>query len=160
MVSATDNPAQIALFIIRSLFPVILNYKLHVEAEIMIRKSLLILGGLGVFALSAYAQGAPGTPCVKAVPDCARWITFGSGPSRSMIYATHNLDTRQPEMIHDIIMVHGANRNADHYFEAATAADFIAGALANTIITAPRFAAGNDKVASGELLWPERGDTW
>ena len=156
----SDKPTQIALFIIRSLFPVIPNYKLHVEAEIMIRKSLFIFGGLGVFALSAYGQGAPATPCVKAVPDCERWTTFGSGPSRSLIYSTHNLDTRHPEVMRALIMVHGANRNADHYFETATAAGFLAGALANTIIIAPRFAAGNDKVASGELLWPERGDTW
>ena len=120
----------------------------------MIRKSLLIVTGLAVFAASARSQ------CVKAVSDCERWITFGNGPSRSMIYSTHSLDSPHPEIMRALIMVHGANRNADHYFETATGAGFIAGALANTIIIAPRFAAGSDKVASGELLWPERGDTW
>ncbi|MFN2604232.1 MAG: alpha/beta fold hydrolase [Gemmatimonadaceae bacterium] len=77
-----------------------------------------------------------------------------------MIYSTHSLDTTHPEATRALIMVHGANRNADHYFETATDAGFAAGALANTVIIAPRFAAGNDKVTSGELLWPERGDTW
>jgi pimeloyl-ACP methyl ester carboxylesterase len=57
-------------------------------------------------------------------------------------------------------MVHGAGRNADHYFETATAAGFLAGALGNTVIIAPRFAAGRDTVAANEILWPERGDTW
>src|SRR4029079_10885656 len=97
--------------------------------------------------LSAYGQGTPATPCVKAVPDCERWITFGSGPSRSMIYSTHSLDTRHPEVMRALIMVHGAGRNADHYFETATAAGFLAGALANTIILAPRYARRTTGVA-------------
>jgi hypothetical protein len=53
-----------------------------------------------------------------------------------------------------------ADRNADHYFETATAAGFLAGALANTIIIAPRFAAGHDTVAANEVVWPARGDSW
>jgi pimeloyl-ACP methyl ester carboxylesterase len=57
-------------------------------------------------------------------------------------------------------MVHGAGRNADHYFETSTAAGFLARALDNAIIVAPRFAAGNDTVAANEIKWPERGDTW
>ena len=57
-------------------------------------------------------------------------------------------------------MVHGAGRNADHYFETSTGAAFLAGALENTIVLAPRFAAGNDTVAQNEVLWPERGENW
>ncbi len=57
-------------------------------------------------------------------------------------------------------MVHGAGRNADHYFETSTASAFLAGALENTIVIAPRFAAGTDKVEQDEVLWPERGENW
>ena len=57
-------------------------------------------------------------------------------------------------------MVHGAGRNADHYFETSTAAGFLAGALENTIILAPRYAAANDKVADNEIKWPEGGNSW
>jgi len=110
--------------------------------------------------MSAQSPPAPVMQCVRAIPQCERWVTFGSGPARSMIYSTHSLDTPHTEVTRALIMVHGANRNADHYFETATAAGFLAGALQNTVIIAPRFAAGNDKVAAGELLWPERGDTW
>lgn len=125
------------------------------------RKALIICIALSAsVATSAQSQVAPVTQCVKAISECERWVTFGSGPARSMIYSTHSLDTPHTEVIRALIMVHGANRNADHYFETATAAGFLAGALQNTIIIAPRFAAGNDKVAAGELLWPERGDTW
>jgi pimeloyl-ACP methyl ester carboxylesterase len=57
-------------------------------------------------------------------------------------------------------MVHGAGRNADHYFETSTAAGFLAGALDNTIIIAPRYAAGTDKAAANEVMWPEGGNSW
>ena len=46
-------------------------------------------------------------------------------------------------------MVHGAGRNADHYFETSTGAAFFAGALNNTIVLAPRFAAAF-RCVSGE----------
>jgi pimeloyl-ACP methyl ester carboxylesterase len=57
-------------------------------------------------------------------------------------------------------MVHGAGRNADHYFETATAAAFLAGALENTIVLAPRYAARTDTVKKNEILWPEGGISW
>ncbi|MDB4898357.1 MAG: hypothetical protein JWN53_165, partial [Gemmatimonadetes bacterium] len=82
------------------------------------------------------------------------------GPARSLIYASHPLDVPDATITRALIMVHGAGRNADHYFETAMAAGFLAGALDNTIIIAPRFAASRDTVAANELLWPERGDTW
>ena len=55
-------------------------------------------------------------------------------------------------------MVHGAGRNADHYFETATAAGFLAGALENTLIIAPRFIARPDKPQANEVMWPEGGN--
>ncbi|HEX3868075.1 MAG TPA: alpha/beta fold hydrolase [Gemmatimonadaceae bacterium] len=117
------------------------------------------------FMLAALLCAAPSlstaaTPCTKAVTACERWVVHGGGPARSMVYATYALDAPNPTITRALIMVHGAGRNADHYFETATAAGFLAGALDNTIIIAPRFAAANDKVAANEVLWPERGDNW
>jgi pimeloyl-ACP methyl ester carboxylesterase len=77
-----------------------------------------------------------------------------------MVYATYSLDTPNPRITRALIMVHGALRNADHYFETSTAAGFLANALDNTIIIAPRFAGGRDSVAPNEVLWPERGGNW
>jgi pimeloyl-ACP methyl ester carboxylesterase len=57
-------------------------------------------------------------------------------------------------------MVHGAGRNADHYFATATAAAFLAGALDNTIIAAPRLIASPDKPEQNEVVWPNGGDSW
>ena len=106
------------------------------------------------------AGAAPVTPCTEATEACEQWVTFGDGPARSMVYSTYPLETPNQSVTRALIMVHGAARNADHYFETATAAAFLAGALDNTIVIAPRFAAGRDSVATNEVVWPPRGDSW
>jgi pimeloyl-ACP methyl ester carboxylesterase len=98
--------------------------------------------------------------CTKATATCERWVLIRGGPSRTKVYASHPLDVPNRAVVRALVMVHGAGRNADHYFETSTGAAFLAGALENTIILAPRFAAGNDTVATNEVLWPERGDNW
>ena len=124
---------------------------------------LLAVGAL-LSTTSARRPGAahfpPPAPCTKATVACERWIVFNGGPARSKVYASYALDVPNPAITRALVMVHGAGRNADHYFETSTAAGFLAGALENTIIIAPRFAAGNDSVAPDEMKWPERGDTW
>lgn len=102
----------------------------------------------------------PVAPCTTAHTACAQWITYGSGPARSMVYATYSLTTPNAGITRALIMVHGAGRNADHYFQTATSAAFLAGALENTIVIAPHFIAEPDTAAPNEVLWPERGDTW
>ena len=103
---------------------------------------------------------AANAPCTTPTAACTRWVVFGAGPARSMVYATHPLDVPNPAITRALVMVHGAARNPDHYFVTTTGAGFLAGALDHTIIVAPRFGAGNDPLAPGELLWPERGDSW
>ena len=98
--------------------------------------------------------------CTKATAECERWILIRGGPARTKVYASYPLDVANPAIVRALIMVHGAGRNADHYFETSTAAGFLAGALENTIILAPRFAAGSDEVAGNEVLWPERDGNW
>ena len=104
-------------------------------------------------------RGAP-PPCTHATAACERWLVFGSGPARTRLFATYSLDTPNPAITRALVMVHGAGRNADHYFETSTAAGFLAGALDNTIIIAPRLAAGNDTLAANEVRWPEGRDSW
>ncbi|HEY4132388.1 MAG TPA: alpha/beta hydrolase, partial [Gemmatimonadaceae bacterium] len=126
------------------------------------RTSLLAPVALLAFtpALRAASVRRAPNPCTKAVAACEQWVTHGSGPARSMVYASYPLETPNASITRALIMVHGAGRNADHYFETATGAAFLAGALENTIVIAPRFSAGKDKVAANEVLWPERGQNW
>ena len=77
-----------------------------------------------------------------------------------MVYASYPLDVPNAAITRALVMVHGAGRNADHYFETSMAAGFLAGALDNTIIVAPRFIASTDKPSANEVMWPERGENW
>lgn len=106
------------------------------------------------------AAASDATPCTAATVACEQWVTLAGGPARSMVYSTYPLDKSNAAITRALIMVHGAARNPDHYFETATAAAFLAGALENTIVIAPRFAAGRDSVADNEVVWPRRGDSW
>jgi pimeloyl-ACP methyl ester carboxylesterase len=119
-----------------------------------------ILLAVAALASSPAHSSAQVTPCTKAVSACERWITFGGGPARSMVYASYPLDATNATVTRALIMVHGAGRNADHYFETSTAAGFLAGALENTVIIAPRFIAGQDKPSPNEVMWPEGGNSW
>lgn len=129
-------------------------------------RTLLLSAIVALAASSPIARHAPApvaapvAPCTTATKVCEQWLVYGNGPARSMVYSTYSLDKPNPAITHALIMVHGANRNADHYFETATSAAFLAGMLNNTIVIAPRFAAARDTVAPNEVLWPERGDTW
>jgi pimeloyl-ACP methyl ester carboxylesterase len=109
---------------------------------------------------SLVAQRSSTSPCTHAVTACERWITWAKGPARSMVYATHPLNARNTTITRALVMVHGAGRNADHYFETATAAGFLADALGNTIIIAPRFIAARDTAHANEVMWPEGGNSW
>jgi len=77
-----------------------------------------------------------------------------------MIYRSYSLDTRNESVRRALIMVHGTNRNADHYFATAMAAAFLAGAVEDTVVIAPHFIACNDKPEANEVLWSCGGDSW
>src|SRR5207247_5230342 len=104
-------------------------------------------------------------PCTDAKQECTEWITLGGGPGRALIYRTYALDEKNEKITRALIMVHGAGRDADNYFRTALAAAFLAGALQDTIIIAPRFASNNgsgcrDTVAPNEINWSCSGDSW
>jgi pimeloyl-ACP methyl ester carboxylesterase len=124
--------------------------------------SILFAGALVVSSasrLSARVQAAP-APCLTATAACTEWVTLGGGPGRSMVYRTYSLDTPNPRITRALVMVHGTNRNADHYFDTARAAAFLAGAIDDTVVIAPHIVCGNDKLEPNEVNWPCGGDSW
>jgi len=85
--------------------------------------------------------------------------------ARSLIYRTFPLDTKNEKITRALVMVHGAGRDADNYFRTAIAAAFLAGALEDTIVIAPRFASNDgrgcrDTLAANEINWSCSGDSW
>jgi pimeloyl-ACP methyl ester carboxylesterase len=123
--------------------------------------------------LLALAAVVP-TPCASATSDCAEWIKPSRQASRVLIYRNYPLETKNENITRAFVFVHGINRDADNHFRTALAAAFLANALNDTIIVAPRFASnssapgnetGNcrDMLASDEANWiceNQRPDTW
>jgi len=122
----------------------------------------VVLGILASVARSdrASVAAAAGTACVTATSACTEWVALGGGPARSMIYRTYSLDARNESIRRALVMVHGTNRNADHYFTTAAGAAFLAGALDDTVVVSPRLTACNDKLETNEVGWSCTGDSW
>src|SRR3954471_18081983 len=117
---------------------------------------------------SAAAQSRPPatatSACTTATERCTEWVSLGSGPARSLIYRSRSLDARDENVRRALIMVHGTNRNADHYFSTAVTAAFLAGALDDSIVISPRIASASgsckDTLAANEVSWSCTGDSW
>lgn len=127
----------------------------------------LVAAGLVVASGSVggvFAQRPAAVPCTTATPACTEWVGIGSGPARSLIYRTYSLDVANSNITRALIMVHGTNRNADHYFDSARAAAFLAGAIENTVVIAPRIASADrscrDTLAEHEVSYSCSGDSW
>lgn len=119
-------------------------------------------------ASNAHAQGQRGDPpCTNATAACTEWISLTTEPQRVLVYRTYPLDARNQSISRALILVHGGGRNAGDSFNTALAAAFLAGALENTVLIAPRFSstvsACKDTLASGEANWgceDQRPDSW
>ncbi|QHN05132.1 alpha/beta hydrolase [Granulicella sp. WH15] len=129
-----------------------------------VKGSLLLLLAILVLPVFGYAADHGAKPCTTATPECTEWVTLGGGPSRAMIYRSYPLSAKSSTIRRALIMVHGTNRNADHYFRTATSAAFLAGALDDTIVISPSFLSAdrgcNDKLQPNEVSWSCRGDSW
>jgi pimeloyl-ACP methyl ester carboxylesterase len=111
------------------------------------------------------SSAAVAGPCMTATPECTEWVSFTAGPARSLLYRTYPLETRNEKITRALVMVHGAGRDAHNYFRTTFTAAFLAGALENTIVVAPRFASKdgrtcNDTLAANEVSWSCSGDSW
>ena len=129
------------------------------------------LSVLSFFMLGSSALGytdrastAPVAPCTNASGACTEWVKLGGGTARAMVYRTFSLSSRNAAVHRALIMIHGTNRNADHYFSTATGAAFLASALDDTVVIAPSFRSSDpgcgDKLQTDEISWSCRGDSW
>ena len=126
---------------------------------------------LGIILAAAALAPAP---CAAAIPDCTEWVQPSAQSSRVLVYRNFPLSTKNEGIKRALVFVHGINRDADNHFRTVLAAAFLAGALNDTVIIAPRFAsnssapgnqAGNcgDSLAADEANWvceAQRPDTW
>jgi pimeloyl-ACP methyl ester carboxylesterase len=128
------------------------------------RYPILLLALVGLLGQAGRGQGTPTVPCATSTAECTGWVTLAGGPARSMVYRTYPLDKRNTAVTRAFILVHGTNRNADHYFATATAAAFLGGALADTLVVAPHIVSNDrgcmDKLEPNEVSYSCGGDSW
>jgi hypothetical protein len=62
-----------------------------------------------------------------------------------MVYRTHSLTEKNPNVTRALVMVHGAGRDADNYFRTAVGAAFFGHGLEDTIVVAPRMASNDGR---------------
>jgi pimeloyl-ACP methyl ester carboxylesterase len=89
-------------------------------------------------------------------------------PQRLLVYRSYPLDRRNERIVRALVMVHGGLRLAADQFTNELAAAFLNGALADTLLVAPRFASNTtaacaDVLAAQEANWiceDARADSW
>lgn len=136
----------------------------HGMRLLILAATIITVGVPGGSVVRAQGTGASSGPCTSSTQACTEWVAVGSGGGRSLIYTTYSLDKKNERIRRALVMVHGTNRNPDRYFATATAAAFLAGALEDAIVIAPRVASadGNcrDVLAPNEVSWSCGGDSW
>lgn len=115
-----------------------------------------------VFVFAAGLSGAE--PCSQGTAACLEPLPMGGGRS-VMVYRSHPLQKGHPKATRALVVIHGAGRNADDYFPSGMAGAYLAGALNDTVVVAPRFAGTggrncDDKLAPGEIGFACSGDDW
>jgi pimeloyl-ACP methyl ester carboxylesterase len=113
---------------------------------------------------AARAQSAAASACTAATSACTEWVPVGKGEARSLVYRTYPLTIRNDRIRRALIMIHGTLRNPDRYFRTATGAAFLARALDDTVVIAPRIASADgrchDQLAPNEVSYACGGDSW
>ena len=122
-------------------------------------RTLLLLVFFATFVSTIAAE-----PCTRATPECTEWVNLG-GQAHALIYRTYPVDKRNEKVTRALVVIHGAGRDADNYFRTGLAAAFLASALDDTIVIAPRFASNDgrgckDTLAANEINWSCSGDSW
>lgn len=128
------------------------------------RTSLFLIAALVASVQTPRSASSGAAACTTATDACTEWVALGGGPARSMIYRSYSLDVRNDHVRRALIMVHGTNRNADHYFQTAVTAAFLGQAIDDTVVISPHLVSAdpgcNDKLAPNEVSWSCRGDSW
>ncbi|MGZ5079269.1 MAG: alpha/beta fold hydrolase [Usitatibacter sp.] len=127
----------------------------------------IVFCSLMSLSLSGFASSAAAGPCTTASAACTEMVGVAGAPGRTLVYRSYPLDARNAAISRGLIVVHGLGRDANNYYRHALAAAFLADALEDTVLIAPRFASNEggpckDALAAGELGWhcQPRNDTW
>src|SRR5438105_1910660 len=96
--------------------------------------------------------------CATSPAAYTEFVPVGNGLRPVLVYRSHALTRTDSSITRAVVVVHGAERAARYEFRSALAGAFLAGALDNTVIIAPRFTTNvggscTDSLQSNELNW-------
>ena len=106
----------------------------------------------------AWPPAATSGPCTVVDPACREWLSLAEDSARASLYRSFGLGERNERLVRALVIVHGASRDAAGALRTALAAAFLAGALEDTAVVAPRFASNGAPdcrmaLAPGEINW-------
>jgi len=95
-------------------------------------------------------------PCYFADSRCWEQLPLGDGYLLP-VYRTHPIQVSDTTVERVVIVVHGAGRNPDSYFETMVDAAAWAGSWQGTMIIAPHFQTNSDSPETNEATWTSSG---
>lgn len=109
----------------------------------------LLLAAIGA---APVARAAADPACIKPAANCSEWLSLPGTPMRALLMRSQPLDRPDAQVTRALVLVHGGGRDADEQLRHGMAAAFLAGALNDTVIVAPRYASNAQlaAVATGE----------
>ena len=121
---------------------------------------LLLATAIGTLGCSGSDTTAPAVstrqPCRLGVASCASRIEIMPGRFLKS-YQSFSLAGGDSAVTQAVIVVHGADRNANDYFSSMNDAATLAGRSSSTIVIAPQFQTTDDAPAADEPTWTSSG---
>ena len=100
---------------------------------------------------------ASGSSCVPLYKQHLRQFDLSNG-RHLQYYANHALDVGSVDVVRAVLVIHGANRDADAYYENMWEAAAQEDAQFRTLIVAPWFRIGADLPGPDEVFWDDNSD--
>lgn len=113
-------------------------------------------GGAAREPVGPTESGASPVPCTYPDSRCREGVDLGGGLVLP-VYRTHSLHSRDTTVARAIVVVHGADRNANTYFVTMVEAVTTAGYRSQTVVVAPHFQIQEDGPKTNEARWTESG---
>src|ERR1700733_2373140 len=107
------------------------------------RSVALRAAAMASFLCTALSALAAVPPCTTSTAQCTERIAIEGEQQVLQIYRSYSLALTNKDIRRAFVLVHGINRDADNHFRTALAAAFLAGALNDTVVVAPRFASSS-----------------
>ena len=117
-----------------------------------------LLGGCGDGGSATGPDDPPDAPvpCLIGLPQCEERVPVGTALFQP-VFRTHPIQTGDTSVVRAVIVVHGADRNPDAYFDRMVKAVSMAGLIPTTLVVSPHFQTADDGPGVGEPVWTSGG---